>query len=259
MLQRIAQIVLAAGAELSRLRGAADTQGHWEGTQLKTAADLLLDRFLRTQLEKATPDMPIISEEDAGARAVNRPARYWLIDPIDGTASFSAGFPGYVTQIALMEGTTPRLAAICAPALELLYLAEKGRGATLNGRPLLVAPGSARRILIDNSPEPRGVARSIHQGLLCDGYIECGSISLKVCRVADGTADLFVKDVVVRDWDVAPADLVLGESGGYLCLPDRNRFLYHGSLEKPGLVAAHSMDLVHAAIDCMRHVQPNPT
>src|SRR3954466_12402195 len=102
-----------------------------------------------------------------------------------------------------MVGARPELAVIYAPAFGQVFGAVRGRGATLNGDTLNCAIPAGRRILIDNYPEPRGIAAEAFTGLKCTGYMESGSLALKVCRVADGSADIFIKDVVVRDWDMA--------------------------------------------------------
>ena len=146
-----------------------------------------------------------VSEEDAGSQTGERPDAYWLIDPIDGTRSFVEGSsPGFVTQVALMRHGVPVEAAVFCPPLDLLYTARRGAGAALNGSRLSLdqTPGLAK--LIDNYPQPREIAAAVVEAFGIPDYIKPGSIGLKICRIADGTADLFVKDVVVRDWDVAP-------------------------------------------------------
>lgn len=186
---------------------------------------------------------PILSEEEPQTFDAERPDRYWLIDPLDGTASFVGNFPGFVTQVAFMDRGRPVAAAVCAPALDLLYTAVAGGGAQVNGRPLGTGPVGETIRLIDNYPEPRGFAARVHAGLPCGTYIESGSIGLKICRVADGTADLFVKDVPVRDWDVAAPHLVLAEAGGSVLRLDQKQFNYVGSPEHHGVVAASTLEV----------------
>ena len=100
-------------------------------------------------------------------------------------------------------------------------------------------------MLTDNYPEPRGIARRLVDGLPCTGYLESGSIGMKICRVAHGEADLFVKDVVLRDWDLAPGHLILSEAGGCMADLQGRPPAYVGSLEKRGgIVAARSTDLL---------------
>jgi fructose-1,6-bisphosphatase/inositol monophosphatase family enzyme len=203
-------------------------------------ADRMAHEELSRRLIALDGRIPVLSEEGEDFSKEARPERYWLIDPIDGTASYAKGFPGYVTQVALIERRRPVLAAIRAPALELTYSAERRKGATLNGRKLALPPKNALEVLIDNYPEPRGKAAEAFRELRFKRYVESGSISLKMCRVADGTADLFFKDLTVRDWDLAAPHLVLEEAGGMLCKLNGGAFAYEGPVEHTGLVAARS-------------------
>ena len=211
------------------------------GQTIKAEADRMAHDCLVEILGES--DHRVLGEEEPWKFDVDRPTRYWLIDPLDGTASFVGGYAGFVTQVAFMEHNRPVAAAVCAPALDLLYTAVMDGGAKVNGRSLrsLYKGGSVR--LIDNYPEPRRFAARVHAGLPCGGYVESGSIGLKICRVADGTADLFVKDVPVRDWDIAAPHLVLGEAGGSVLGLDGKEFSYKGRPEHNGLVAASSVEL----------------
>lgn len=246
MLNRLAVVVEEVGRMLLEMRDANQTHGHWEGTQFKAEADLRAHALLSQKLGDIDPSIPVISEEDIASQGGERPDRYWLIDPIDGTASFAGGFPGFVTQAALIVDCRPVLAAICAPAFGQLYLAEHGGGASLNGQRLAPLRLPQRRLLIDNYPQPRGTALTVFAALDCTGYVECGSIALKICRVADGTADLFFKDVAIRDWDIAAPDLVITEAGGILRLIDGEVPGYSGAWEHGGLIAAADPSLVQA-------------
>nr|WP_221308661.1 inositol monophosphatase family protein [Nocardiopsis mwathae] len=241
MADSLAGAVAEVGGLLRAWRSdARATQGTWEGSQFKAEADTRAHEALCARLREIDPGIPVVSEEDPGSLRGDRPPRYWLIDPIDGTASYAHGYPGYVTQAALMIGGRPALAAICAPEADVLYTAVRGRGSAANGRPLpptaRAAPGSG--VLIDNTPEPHGIAREVGERFGYTRYRECGSISLKLCRVAEGEAHLFVKDVPVRDWDVAAPDLVLAEVGGHLSRLDGTPFAYRGGFQHSGLVGA---------------------
>lgn len=248
MLEQLSGIVTAVGREILTWRGSPAAQGTWHGAQLKTEADMRAHAALCAQLNRAFPKVPVVSEEDDSSQSPERPPRYWLIDPIDGTASFSEGFDGFVTQIALIENNEPQLGAVYAPAMDLLYLAQREKGATLNGKRLEIARDTRGRVLIDNYPEPRGAAKAVFEHLRCTGYVESGSIALKICRIADGGADLFVKDIPVRDWDIAPAHLVIREAGGVLTgLRGALEIAYSGGYERRGIVAAVSAELAAEA------------
>ena len=96
----------------------------------------------------------------------------------------------------------------------------------------------------DNYPQPRGVAERMFRDLHCAKYLESGSIGLKICLVAEGVVDIFVKDVYLKDWDVAAPHLVLQEAGGVLTQFRGQDFDYQGGYEKQGLVATTSVMLL---------------
>lgn len=240
MITQLANIVYDIGALLLKWRNAEIFEGTWEGPQFKAKVDRMAHLALTERLKEIASDIPIISEEDEMSIQENRPDCYWLVDPIDGTASFVGGFPGFVTQAALIKNGYPLMGAICAPVLDLLYLAERGQGTTLNGQPLHLSSDREPTILIDNYPEPQGVTLLAYEELNFLSYIECGSISLKICKVADGTADVFFKNVIVKDWDIAPAHLVLEEAGGILKDINGKKITYDENYKQNGLVAVAS-------------------
>ena len=245
LIDRIEDILKEVGATLLAMRAKGLVKGIWHSSQLKSEADLIAERMILDRLRDLSPGLPIVSEEDQASHDVNRFARYWLVDPIDGTASFCGGYSGFVTQIALMEGAHPVLGAVYSPALDIMYLAEQGSGATANGTKLSVSLKEENIILIDNYPEPQGIAQFLYEKLPCISYIESGSIGLKICRVADGQANLFVKNVKVKDWDLAPGQLVLSEAGGVLVDLHGKKISYNGSMEQSGgLIAAASQGII---------------
>lgn len=216
--------------------------GSWDGAQYKAEVDVMAHKYLCHELHRLMPDIPVLSEEEPETFKHERPVRYWLIDPIDGTASFVQGFDGFVTQIALIDNNVPMIAAVYAPVFEELFIAERGRGAYCNERQLLIHNSTVFRSIIDNYPEPQGICKRIYNDFAIDNYIESGSIALKICRIADKTADLFVKDVVVRDWDLAAPHLILEEAGGWITYLDGESLHYRGSVEHNGIIASSSKD-----------------
>lgn len=129
------------------LRAAGRTAEHYFGNvsasvkpgdsnQVLTEADLAIGKQLVAAIEKAYPEHNIIDEE---AGVIDRgSAHTWVIDPIEATSNFAAGLPQYGIMVGLLERGTPIAGGIIAPAFEKLYLAQKGQGATCNGRPIRV-------------------------------------------------------------------------------------------------------------------------
>ena len=239
--EAVAKAVTEVGGLLREWRQDPSVRGgRWLGDQFKAEADAMAHRALSERLRAIDPRVPVVSEEDPASLSTPRPPRYWLIDPIDGTASYAHGFDGYVTQAALVIGRRPEVAAVFAPQTRVLYTAVRGRGATRGGVPLprLAPCPPGRGVLTDNTPAPSGIARRVYERFGYGAYLESGSISLKLCRIAEGAAHLFVKDVPVRDWDVAAPELILSEVGGRLVRLDGTPFTYRGAYEHTGLVGA---------------------
>lgn len=240
MIDELGDAVVRVGDSLVKLRNSGPVEGLWIGAQLKTQADLRAHSLLVNELSAIDPTTPVLSEEDPDSWHLIEKDRYFIIDPIDGTASFAEGFPGFVTQVALIEKNHPKFAAIYAPEFDQLFTAILGEGAYLNSKRISILTPDRWNTLIDNYPEPRGVTAEAFRNLNLKEYIECGSISLKICKVADGTADIFFKNVLVRNWDIAAPHLVIEEAGGILRDIWGKEYDYVHATRQAGVVAANS-------------------
>jgi 3'(2'), 5'-bisphosphate nucleotidase len=214
--RRVEKILRNCGALLLKSLSTFRSEGKWIGTQFKAPADNLAHDFLVNSLGEAFPGIPVVSEEDTQS-IFDGTTNHFIIDPIDGTASFAHGFSGWVTQAAYISEGRPVMAGIYAPVSDEYFSAISQQGAYYNGHPLtIVAPRNDPSYLIDNYPKPCGIALELMRELQIPKYLESGSIALKICRVADGSADIFIKNMVPRDWDVAAPMLLLAEAGGIL-------------------------------------------
>ncbi|MDA0237639.1 MAG: inositol monophosphatase family protein [Proteobacteria bacterium] len=212
----IEKILRGCGALLLENLAKGRIEGEWYGDQFKAVADMIAHDFITSSLAKEFPGVPVVSEEDFESIGVCLDDHF-LVDPIDGTASYVSGFPGWVTQIAFVKDNKPKLVGIYAPASDEYFSAASSNGAFCNGSRLTVeGAGERPESLIDNYPEARGAASELMNALGIQRYIESGSIALKICRIADRGADVFIKDMSPRDWDVAAPMLVLEEAGGVL-------------------------------------------
>jgi len=239
------------GAALLSWRGNETARTVLSKADLKLQADRWAHDKLSGALAGLWADIPIISEEDA-KHAVERPERYWLIDPIDGTASWMNGFDGFVTQAALIENDIPVSGFIYAPALDDFYVGIKGKGAFLNENRLYKKDVDLLDLtVVDNTPQPHGVVQNLLQKWPMK-YKESGSLGLKCCMIASGAADIFFKDVVVRDWDLAPAAVLLAEVSGSLLSLDAQPYEFTGSWEKSsGFIAAKNVELAKKVLSAL--------
>jgi fructose-1,6-bisphosphatase/inositol monophosphatase family enzyme len=221
----------ALGGALVRL--SRRVRGEERGDQLKTAVDRAAESFVLELLRGEFPGERILAEEDfeeAGQRW-DAPRAYWTVDALDGTRSFVEGFAGYCVQVAWVEDGRVRVGVVHEPALDQTYYAIEGGGAFRRPR-----GGEAERLAVAAEREiPRFVDSTRPRKLAGQWFarknaelVELGSIGLKICRVADGTADIFLKELRFKLWDVAPGALVLAEAGGRLGLWDGGAIDYAG-------------------------------
>jgi len=184
-----------------------------------TEADTKSNEIICTALQKLYPDIPILSEENKEVLYEERKnwEYYWCIDPIDGTKEFIKKNGEFTVNIALIHKDTPVVGVVYAPALGNMYQAKKGEGAFKNGYKLPLE--------INNTPTKklRVVASKSHLSKETQDFIDTlkteqieqvsiGS-SLKLCMIAEGSADIYPRLAPTMEWDTAAADAIVRESG----------------------------------------------
>jgi myo-inositol-1(or 4)-monophosphatase len=195
---------------------------------LVTVADRETEEFLAAAIRSAFPGDAILAEESSILSAIGNggaklPERLWIVDPIDGTTNFVHTFPQFAISVAFWLGGEPRAAAVFNPATGELFAAERGEGATVDGRPIRVSTQSEvgrmlastgfaydRRERVDYYLEiVRAILMNTH------GVRRLGSAALDLCWVAAGRLDAHV-ETNLAPWDVAAGRLILEEAGGKL-------------------------------------------
>jgi histidinol-phosphatase len=110
---------------------------HKADRTLVTAADMEIERMVRTRVGDAFPGDRIMGEEEGGT--FDGAGRVWIVDPIDGTANFARAIPIWATLIALQVDGELVAGVASAPALGERYAAARGAGATMNGKHIHVS------------------------------------------------------------------------------------------------------------------------
>jgi len=106
-------------------------------TDLCSEADLLAEKIVYATLSKEFPDFNYFSEEH---ELVDKDSEYtWVIDPLDGSIPFISGLEYWGISIGLLKGNNPITGVIYVPRKDWLVFAEEGKGAFLNGRPIIVS------------------------------------------------------------------------------------------------------------------------
>jgi fructose-1,6-bisphosphatase/inositol monophosphatase family enzyme len=253
----VTALMKEVGRQIAMWRNDSVAKHLYSAVDFKTEADRRAHDLVCAGLARLFPGVEVVSEESP-VHLTKRPDKYWLVDPIDGTASWYHGFDGFVTQAAYIECNVPLFGIVHAPVHGKTWTAVKGGGAHLSGKALPRLATSERLIVTDNTKMPHGIVSDIIALLPATGYLESGSLGLKSVLVADGSADLFVKDVCVRDWDLAPAAVILQEVGGCLALTDGSPYVFDGAFEKVGgFIVARDAMLMSKAVDAFARIKKN--
>jgi len=202
-----------------------------------TAADEAAEAVICEGLVRLTPQVPIISEEQAERPKPQAGAedRYFLVDPLDGTREFIAGRDEYTVNIALIQGGAPILGIIVAPAAGLTWRGIVGRGAdriaAADGKnavphPIRTRPRSAQELVALASRSHLDERTRAYLDHLPQAKIfQCGS-SIKFCRIAEGAADLYPRFAPTHDWDIAAGHAILQAAGGAVTALDGSPLVY---------------------------------
>lgn len=169
--------------------------------------DIAVDAFLRARLSLLAPDAAWLSEETADDAARLSAARVWIVDPIDGTRDYLRRWTGWCVSVALVEDGVPVLGVLAAPGRGEMWAAERGTGATCNGRRLAVVP----RNTLAGARVPADALGKSDRDLVA--VAKPNSIALRIAMVAAGEADLVATTRLGHEWDIAAAVLIASEAG----------------------------------------------
>lgn len=192
-----------------------------------TEADRAAHELIVQRLGELSPGVPVLSEESASVAHAERAGweRFWLVDPLDGTKEFVKRNGEFTVNIALIEGGRPVLGVVLAPAQRVCYWARRGAGAFKRSpvgviEQIAVRPyrGGPASVAVSRShPGKRQAAflASLTHREGSPSTITMGS-ALKLCLVAEGVADVYVRFGPTSEWDTAAAQCVLEVAGGRL-------------------------------------------
>jgi myo-inositol-1(or 4)-monophosphatase len=199
-----------------------------------SAADYGSQRAILGVLGRAMPRTPVVCEEsvegaaewnDASLRRLGRKRRF-VVDELDGSASFAAGHHEWSVSVACVDGLAHTAGAVCAPDIQsgLLWSAASGGGSYLRKgqRPpvrLRVRKLPLRDAYVLTGPDTLLRRYPAHNAVATRIASECrtmnvvGSCALALGLVAAGTASLLVQPPQ-SVWDWAAGRLLVEEAGG---------------------------------------------
>ncbi|HVV27438.1 MAG TPA: 3'(2'),5'-bisphosphate nucleotidase CysQ [Rhizomicrobium sp.] len=210
-----------------------------------TDADEEAEALILAELDSAFPGVPVIAEEEAArGRIAGVGARFFLVDPLDGTKEFLKRNGEFTVNIGEIADEQPVAGVVYAPALGRLFAGAAGHGAFEADAGLAhIRPISARTRPDDGLVV---VASRSHRNVQTDTFLSSMKVrefrtagsSLKFCLLAAGEADLYPRTGPTMEWDTAAGHAVLRAAGGEVTNWDGSPFLYgkHG-FANPGFVA----------------------
>jgi len=215
---RAAEIAREGGALLMQYFARHVVIEYKGDADLVTIADRTSEKLLVERIHETWPDHDILGEEGTLTRSGSD--YRWYVDPLDGTTNFAHGYPVFCLSLGLEFRGELIAGVIYDPTRDELFAAEKGKGATLNGRPIRVSKIAkvAESILGTGFPSHKRHKNPniyfYHQlTLRSHGVRRAGSAALDLACVASGRFDGFW-EFNLNPWDTAAGIVLVREAGG---------------------------------------------
>jgi myo-inositol-1(or 4)-monophosphatase len=211
------ETVMHEAGELARVTSRGEFKRWTKGDDNSPVSegDIAVNNLLRIRLNALAPEAGWLSEETDDDLAGRAMSRAWIVDPIDGTRAYITGRPDWTISVALVEDGRPVLAALYAPVSDEMFLAVRGRGATLNGAGINVSNGLALAGARLAGPQRYlDKLAGLNPDILPQPKVH--SLALRFARTAHGALDAAFASPGSHDWDLAAADLLVHEAGGVM-------------------------------------------
>jgi 3'(2'), 5'-bisphosphate nucleotidase len=187
-----------------------------------TLADERAEEIIVAALRRAAPEIPVIAEEEmaASGSVAPAPARFWLVDPLDGTREFIRRNGEFTVNIALVEGDRSTLGVVHVPITGTTYTAAGIGTAMRQEGEAPPVPIAARHAPVVGAVVTH--SRSHGDNKRLEAYVaglpgaihRVSGSAVKFCLVAAGEADYYPRFGPTMEWDTAAGQAVLEAAGG---------------------------------------------
>ncbi len=210
---------------------------------LVTEADLASEKLITEKIRSYYPKHSILAEESGEALIDGEVVWKWIIDPLDGTTNYAHGYPCWCVTLALEQNGEIVVGITFDPTRDELFAAEKGNGATLNGRKIRVSDTEklSDALIVTGFPynfkEKQDFAEHLNKFLYYSrGVRRDGSAAIDMAYTACGRFDGFWEEGL-NPWDVAAGVLLIEEAGGRVSYYDGAEF----SIYAPPICASNGL------------------
>jgi len=230
---------------------------------LVTHVDKQCEKAVFKHLKKRFPSHVLWGEESGRPSRKNRWT--WVVDPLDGTTNYAHGYPFFCCSVALLDGERPVAGAVYEPLRGELFAAERGGGATLNGKRIRVSQVSK----LEQALLCTGFAYSVKETgynlenfkrfvLRAQGVRRDGSAALNLCQLAAGRFDGFWERGI-QAWDMAAGSVIIQEAGGLVTDVTGSPFdvTAQNALASNGLLHKEMLEILRNSPD-EKNFRPSP-
>ncbi|MEM7193952.1 MAG: 3'(2'),5'-bisphosphate nucleotidase CysQ [Pseudomonadota bacterium] len=256
MINDIISIAIEAGDEILHVydRG-FEIEYKGDGSPL-TEADQRSHALIVERLSEYSPEIPVLSEESTNIdwETRRRWDRFWLVDPLDGTKEFVKRNGEFTVNIALIDHGRPVLGVVNTPVQRLVHAGSETAGAFRQqngGPPTPISTrtmGKGTTIMVASRSHAGPEIESFRQRLEAKtGAVQTTSMgsSLKICLVAEGSADIYPRLGPTSEWDTAAAHGVLAAAGGKITTLNGADLTYN----KPDILNPWFLAMADSAFD----------
>lgn len=202
-----------------------------------TDADRRANEVIMDGLSRIDSSIPILSEEEKIPPFDVRRHwdQYWIVDPLDGTREFTERHDEFTVNIALIEKGTPKLGVVGIPTQSVIYTGDVDRARALRQTPIenipisISQPGERIRMTMSRhyktTRNQQVIDFLVSRGEKVD--IRVVGSSIKMCYIAEGQADIYIRFGPSNEWDIAAAHAVLSAAGGGVYLLNGGPKIYN--------------------------------
>ncbi len=234
LIEPVKQLSVEAGKKILAIYETDFDVEHKADESPLTAADMASHKAIVAGLEALTPDVPILSEESTKIPYAERKQWdwYWLVDPLDGTKEFIKKNGEFTVNIALIHNGDAVMGIVHVPVKNMTYFGATGHGAfkeEAGNAPvsIKVAGPNSGTLKIVGSRSHAGDSLKAFLDKVGDHEMVSMGSSLKLCLVADGTADIYPRLGLTSEWDTAAAQAVVEAAGGKVTKLDMEPLKYN--------------------------------
>lgn len=256
LLPQVIEIARSAGQMILEIYEKKQYEAYTKSDETPvTSADIAAHKLITERLSELTPDIPVLSEEDADISLEQRAQweQYWLVDPLDGTQEFIARSGDFATIIALVDNNKPTMGVVYGPVSGVTYYAYSGKGAwkipDMSDSVKIHThkheqSGQSIAIAISRRQDINRITSRMSSAWNYD-LIPLGSAALKACLVAEGAVDCYLRLGPTGEWDTAATQCIVEEAGGRILSTQLEPLSYNEreTLENPNFIVLGDADL----------------